>query len=101
MELAKRVSRGRHAIALAKRGGVDTSTWQRHLLELLDTAGRNPEQGEGFEPWMLWEWRRVSTPQWREILQDSLERGDVERESYARWMLLEVLLDPMYEDPAT
>jgi len=99
MDMAERVRRGRDAIASAKRRGMDTSTWQRHLQELFDSAGRKPDPGEGFEPWMLWEWRRVSTPQWRGILQESLECGGKERETYARWMLAEVLLDPLYEDP--
>lgn len=99
MDLAERVRRGRDAIASAKRRGMDTSTWQRHLQELLDGAGPEPDPDEGFEPWMLKEWRRVSRPQWRGILQESLARGDKEREEYARWMLAEVLLDPLYEDP--
>ena len=53
-----------------------------------------------FEPWMLKEWRRISTPEWRLILQVSIDRGERRREKYARWMLREVLLDPEYEEPA-
>jgi hypothetical protein len=48
---------------------------------------------------MLWEWRRASIPEWRRILRESIEGGDKRRESYARWMLREVLLDPVYKDP--
>ncbi len=46
---------------------------------------------------MLWEWRRVSIPEWRRILQFSVDQGDSSREKYARWMLREILLDPEYE----
>ena len=56
---------------------------------------------EGFEPWALREWRRMSTPEWRRILQESIEKNVSKREEYARWMLREVLLDPQYEEPAT
>jgi hypothetical protein len=48
---------------------------------------------------MLWEWRRVSNPEWRRILGESVEQGDNRREEYARWMLREILLDPDYEEP--
>jgi acyl-CoA reductase-like NAD-dependent aldehyde dehydrogenase len=47
---------------------------------------------------MLWEWRRVSIPEWRRILQESIAVGDQRREAYARWMLREVLLDPDYQE---
>ena len=57
------------------------------------------EQRVPFEPWMLWEWRRVSMPVWRRILCKSIERDDRKREEYARWMLREVLLDPEYREP--
>ncbi|HZA23970.1 MAG TPA: hypothetical protein VFA32_15445, partial [Dehalococcoidia bacterium] len=53
---------------------------------------------EGLEPLMLWEWRRVSIPEWRRILQESADCGDKRREDYARWMLWEILLDPDYEE---
>ena len=98
MEIAERVQRGRQAIALAGRQGQDTSEWQHYLAELLDHAGREPTSEEGLEPWMLWEWRRTSFPEWRRILQDSLEREDRRREEYARWMLRDILLDPEYKD---
>ena len=45
-----------------------------------------------FEPWALREWRRVSTPQWRQVLAESVGTGDSKRELYARWMPSEVLL---------
>ena len=52
-----------------------------------------------FEPSMLREWRRLSTPEWRDILVKSIKAQDSIRESYARWMLQEVLLDPEYQEP--
>jgi hypothetical protein len=97
-ELAERIERGRRAIALAKRRGIDTTEWQRRLQELMVEAGREPDQNEGLEPWMLWEWRRVSLPEWRRILRESADHGDRRREEYARWMLREILLDPEYQE---
>jgi hypothetical protein len=47
---------------------------------------------------LLEEWRRISIPEWRRILQESVEKGDNRREAYARWMLREVLADPEYRD---
>ena len=99
MEIAERVQRGRQAISLARYQGLDTSQWERHLADLLDNAGREPNTDEEIEPWMLWEWRRISIPQWRRILQESLCQGDSWREEYARWMLREILLDPEYQEP--
>ena len=97
-ELAERIERGRRAIALAKRRGIDTTEWQRRLKELMVEAGREPDQNEGLEPWMLWEWRRISIPEWRRILQESIDQRDQRREEYARWMLRDILLDPDYEE---
>jgi hypothetical protein len=97
-ELAERIERGRRAIALAKRQGIDTTEWQRRLKELMVEAGREPDQNEGLEPWMLWEWRRISIPEWRYILKQSIAAGDQRREEYARWMLQEILLDPEYTE---
>ena len=51
-----------------------------------------------FEPWALREWRRVSIPEWREILAKSVDANESRREDYARWMLREVLLDAQYEE---
>ena len=104
MQLAERIQRGRRAITLAKRRGLDTIEWENYLAGLLAGAGREPTEQEGLEPrmphqFMLREWRRVSIPRWRDILQESIERGDASREEYARWMLREVLLDPEYEEP--
>ena len=48
------------------------------------------------ECWVLAEWRRLSTPEWRSHLRSSVASGDQEQEEYARWMLLEILLDPEY-----
>jgi hypothetical protein len=97
-ELAERVARGRRAIALARQRGVDTSKWQLCLKEIFEAAGRHPGSEEGLEPWVLWEWRRVSIPEWRRILQECIDQGDQRREQYARWMLREILLDPDYEE---
>ena len=49
-----------------------------------------------FNSWVLEEWRRVSIPEWRRILQESIDKKDQKREEYARWMLREILLDPEY-----
>ena len=97
-ELAERVARGRKAIALARQRGLDTSKWQLRLKELFEAAGRHPGSEEGLEPWMLWEWRRVSIPEWRLFLQECIDEGNQKREQYARWMLREVLLDPEYQE---
>jgi hypothetical protein len=48
--------------------------------------------------WLLEEWRRISLPEWRKILQVSIETGNANREQYARWMLREVLDDPEYKE---
>ena len=53
-----------------------------------------------FEPWALREWRRLSIPEWREILREAIGTSDLKREEYARWMLREVLLDPQYAEPS-
>lgn len=95
-DLADRIQRGRSAIAEAKRRGMDTADWEAHLRSLFDHAGREPI-GEGAEPWMLWEWRRISIPEWRRVLAESIEQGTTHREDYARWMLRDVLLDPDYD----
>ena len=100
-ELAERISRGRQAVRIAKQRGMDTSEWKRRLEELFATAGREPEVQEGMEPWMLWEWRRVSIPLWRNILEESVSKADASREAYARWMLREILLDPEYQEDPT
>jgi hypothetical protein len=98
MELAERVIRGRRAIALAKQRGMDTIQWEQYLNELLAEAGREPTNEEGLNPWMLWEWRRVSIPEWRRILLGSIDKGDSRQEEYALWMLRDILLDPEYQE---
>jgi hypothetical protein len=50
------------------------------------------------ECWLLEEWRRMSIPDWRQILQDSIDAKDKYREDYARWMLREMLDDPDYRE---
>ena len=97
MEIAERVKRGRQAIFLARGQGVNTAEWEQHLAVLLDNAGREPTLAKALEPWMLWEWRRVSIPKWRRILKESIYLGDGRREEYARWMLEEILIDPKYQ----
>jgi hypothetical protein len=91
MELIERVRRGRLAISLAEKRGVDTSRWKHHLAQLMEEVWRIPERDEGFVPWILWEWRRVSIPDWRRILSEAIEQGDAGREEYARRMLREIL----------
>lgn len=99
-DLAERVSRGRQAIALARQQGLDTAEWELHLITFVETAGREPDQHQGVTPWILWEWRRVSIPRWREILKVSAySNNDSRREEYARWMLRDILLDPKYQEP--
>ena len=68
---------------------------RQHKADVLTHIRGRPD----FEPWMLREWRRVSTPEWRRILQESIDGKDSKREDYARWMLREVLLDPEYGEP--
>ena len=97
--VAENIVRGRRAIALARQRGMETTDWQRCLDELLAKAGREPAVEEGVEPWMLWEWRRVSIPEWRRILHESIDKKDSKREEYACWMLREILLDPEYQEP--
>jgi hypothetical protein len=97
-ELAESVARGRKAIALAKKQGVDISEWEQRLKQLFDEAGREPGPNDGLEPWILWEWRRGSIPSWRYILTKCIHSGDLRRAEYARWMLREILLDPDYEE---
>ena len=48
--------------------------------------------------WPLELWRRMSLPEWRERLRQSVESGDKNQEEYARWMLREILLDPQYRE---
>ncbi len=62
-------------------------------------AELDKERQDSFRCWILEEWRRVSIPQWRRILRESMEQADSRREDYARWMLREILLDPEYEEP--
>lgn len=50
------------------------------------------------ECWFLEEWRRVSIPEWRQVLQKSITARNTSREEYARWMLREVLDDPEYRE---
>jgi hypothetical protein len=50
------------------------------------------------ECWLLEEWRRISLPEWRGILQQRIESKNVKREEYARWMLKEILEDPEYKE---
>ena len=101
MDLAERIHRGRRAISIARLNGLDTGQWESYLHDLLAEAGQEPAKTHDLEPWMLWEWRRISIPDWQRILQDSLNQGDSRREQYARWMLRDILLDPYYQEPGT
>jgi hypothetical protein len=53
-------------------------------------------QREKAENWLLEEWRRISIPDWRRILQESIDLKNTKREEYARWMLREMLEDTNY-----
>jgi len=66
---------------------------RRFLMEYL-LPGEVPQANPVLE-----KWRRVSTPDWRCTLQESIAQGDSDREKYARWMLRDILLDPEYEEP--
>ena len=66
---------------------------RKHKAEVLAYL-REPS----FQCWILEEWRRMSIPEWRCILNESQQQGDRTREEYARWMLREVLLDPEYRE---
>ena len=48
---------------------------------------------DALQEMMVKEWQRVSLPEWKRILQNSIEKKDTEREKYARWMLDKVLVD--------
>lgn len=50
------------------------------------------------ECWFLEEWRKVSLPEWRRILKESIEARNTKREEYARYMLHEILEDPKYRE---
>lgn len=69
---------------------------RQHKVGVIAYLERHNSHDDVAEPWILQEWRRVSIPQWRDILQVSIARGDKKRESYARWMLREVLVDTEY-----
>ena len=56
------------------------------------------ELKDSSECWLLEEWRRISIPDWRRILQESIEAEDKKREGYARWMLRDILEDPEYRE---
>jgi len=92
--LEARIRRGKTAIREARRRGLNTAAWELHLLQLWETALATAQSSSEFEPWVLWEWRRVSIPEWRRILDDASEKGDSRRQDYANWMLEEILLDP-------
>mgnify|MGYP001404698946 CR=1 FL=1 len=100
MNLAERVRRGKQAISIARQRGIDTSDWERHLHELESQTDHSPVEVAGFEPWVLREWRRLSIPDWRRILEKSITANDTAREAYARWMLRDILYDPSYQEPA-
>lgn len=53
---------------------------------------------EPFVPWMLREWRRVTIPQWRRNLRESIEQRNTKQEDYARWMLQDVRMDAEYNN---
>lgn len=88
-------------IALLPEGGM-RRLYEERLREIqrdgrpamqhaLDSGRCREQLAEDSVPWILREWRRVSIPQWRGILQQAEITADDERASYARWMLNEVL----------
>lgn len=93
--------RGQAEVANSLLQQMEEFKREREKLTHTHTPSRNlvVEPLEEFEPWMLREWRRVSIPQWRDVLRESIEQSDAKREEYARWMLREVLLDPDYVEP--
>jgi hypothetical protein len=48
--------------------------------------------------WILEEWRRISIPEWRRTLQESILNNDLKQAVYSRWMLREFLEDPEYSE---
>lgn len=48
---------------------------------------------------LLDRWIEFATPQWRKILRQVTEQGDMRRVVYARWMLKEVLGDTEQSQP--
>jgi hypothetical protein len=62
--------------------------------EILAELQKYPQNGN--DDWLLEEWRKTSIPNWRRILQGSIDTKNVSREEYARWMLKEMLEDPEY-----
>jgi hypothetical protein len=82
-------------------------TLRAHKAEVMDyllnhqaCPSTPAEAHDPMECWPLKEWRRVSIPEWRRILQESIDKRDSKREAYARWMLRDILLDPEYQEPA-
>lgn len=49
------------------------------------------QQSDILRPWILEEWRRLSIPEWLQVLKEARDAGDATREKYALWMLNEVL----------
>jgi hypothetical protein len=43
-------------------------------------------------------WRQLAIPNWRRVLDESLQEGNTRRANYARWMLGTVLEDPEYKE---
>ena len=76
---------------------VVIETLRQNKPEILAYLRQEPAQ-DSLVPWMLQEWRRVSIPDWRRILRESVTKGDKGRADYALWMLTEVLFDPEYEE---
>ena len=94
----ERLKRGRRVIPPARQRNMVASEWERQLSALLAGGWEGPAPGDGVDRWMLWEWRRVSLPVWRRIFRESLDKGDHDRQEYARWMLGAVLLDPEHQE---
>ena len=78
-------------VMLLESGGVSLTQGPKPAPKMAPDTDR---EDDTFEPFMLREWRRISIPNWRQILEESVTARDTEREAYARWMLSEVLLEP-------
>jgi hypothetical protein len=71
--------------------GIATPELREQILEskpqLIEELKAKLAKGDA----LLATWRRDSIPQWRDILQESTEKGDHGRRDYAVWMLREIL----------
>ncbi len=60
-------------------------------LNQTETIHKYHPENDAPVPWFLEEWRRVSIPEWRRILQEARAAGNQSRAVYAAWMLSDIL----------